>query len=414
TYKDVTNNFKTARFSETMKIRCKAEAGRFDTDEEAIDRIVLAKCQKARQIAFSCIETGQLAQAAKILVERKTILEARINQGLIANIELLEREKKLIDEIVCGLQASKNCGKQIQAQIQDYLKKRGVYSGAFQEKKFIIKEVIAAKDKTEPRRVNDELKNALLDLGLNENFQNRCQICFSEALANAVEHGCKNDINGSIEITAVFRRDEARIQIVDSGSGFDCRKLMENASKHPISERAGNPDEVKTRGRGIPLLLHYADQVLYNDQGNEILLTIKNRLPTGVITFDSQSLSGNDQKSDFNCNFEFKNHQVSGKEIVEIIVRGSLDMWNAAPRKAIIDMLRQNGVDSFILNINDVDYIDSSGLSFFILLLKLDQQSVGRKIIVNSNDHIYSILSLIGIDHLFIFAENTRAALQMF
>ncbi len=85
-------------------------------------------------------------------------------------------------------------------------------------------------------------------------------LCF-EALSNAVRHGCASDparrVTADLEVTG----DAVILTITDDGPGFDWR-----------AGTAATPSDDATGGRGLWILRRYADEVRFNDAGNQITI----------------------------------------------------------------------------------------------------------------------------------------------
>ena len=100
---------------------------------------------------------------------------------------------------------------------------------------------------------------------------------FREMVLNAMEHGAKFDPGQVIEVTAA-RTDRAIVfHIRDPGPGFD-RSQLEHAAK------TSDPDSVmsametreteglRSGGFGMLIVRQVVDEMVYNEQGNEVLL----------------------------------------------------------------------------------------------------------------------------------------------
>ena len=99
---------------------------------------------------------------------------------------------------------------------------------------------------------------------------------FRELLINAVEHGGKLDPEKKVELH--FMRTERSIvyYVRDPGQGFSLDKLPHAAISHP-----GDPIEhikirqelgIRPGGFGLLLLNNFADELIYNSKGNEVIL----------------------------------------------------------------------------------------------------------------------------------------------
>ena len=84
-----------------------------------------------------------------------------------------------------------------------------------------------------------------------------------EALNNAVIHGCQMDANRNIYAELQCGENVLRLKVADDGSGFDWQNFLYN--------NVANDD--KENGRGIKLYQLYADQIEFNNDGNQVVLT---------------------------------------------------------------------------------------------------------------------------------------------
>jgi serine/threonine-protein kinase RsbW len=92
------------------------------------------------------------------------------------------------------------------------------------------------------------------------------EVALIEALANAVQHGCKNDPTKVVEVCVAC--DESRrllIVIRDPGPGFD-----PSAIPNPVVGQ----NLFATHGRGIFLINQLVDEVHYEKGGTEIHMKI--------------------------------------------------------------------------------------------------------------------------------------------
>ncbi len=95
------------------------------------------------------------------------------------------------------------------------------------------------------------------------------RLCLEELLHNAMEHGNRCDRTKKVYITVKAEPKRAVIRVRDEGEGFDHRKLASRAEEPPgvLSER----------GRGLMSVRHYADELRFNREGNEVTLVFTAR-----------------------------------------------------------------------------------------------------------------------------------------
>ena len=100
---------------------------------------------------------------------------------------------------------------------------------------------------------------------------------FREMLLNAMRHGAKFDPTQYVEISYLRARHAVACRVKDPGQGFSLSELYHAAVSNPITdpirhlqfrEASGLPPG----GYGILLSRHLVDELIYNEQGNEVLL----------------------------------------------------------------------------------------------------------------------------------------------
>jgi len=88
-------------------------------------------------------------------------------------------------------------------------------------------------------------------------------VCVTEAVKNSVVHGNNSDISKLVTIEYSFTEHQVCFVVSDCGSGFNHYQVADPTL----------PDNIeKESGRGIFLMNCLADQVIYNDRGNEVSL----------------------------------------------------------------------------------------------------------------------------------------------
>ncbi|WP_204553543.1 ATP-binding protein [Bacillus ectoiniformans] len=97
------------------------------------------------------------------------------------------------------------------------------------------------------------------------------EVAFNEAVNNAVKHS-KNAGNPTVTVAVrVKERKRLLIRVKDQGCGFPAYETM-NRLNDAYSQSL--PDELlmKESGRGLMIMNQVMDKVIYNKQGNEVLL----------------------------------------------------------------------------------------------------------------------------------------------
>ena len=88
----------------------------------------------------------------------------------------------------------------------------------------------------------------------------------AEALGNAIRYGTGEDPTKVVRVRVELGRDVVRIHVQDGGNGFDRSHL-------PDPTRPENVE--REDGRGLFVIRHLVDDVVFNEKGNGICLTLR-------------------------------------------------------------------------------------------------------------------------------------------
>jgi anti-sigma regulatory factor (Ser/Thr protein kinase) len=102
-------------------------------------------------------------------------------------------------------------------------------------------------------------------------------MAFREMLTNAIEHGGRLDPNQEVEISYVRARHMVTCRISDPGEGFTLDEIPHAAVANPDDDPVRHVDYraaqgMRPGGFGVLLAQKLVDQLVYNEQGNEVLL----------------------------------------------------------------------------------------------------------------------------------------------
>lgn len=102
------------------------------------------------------------------------------------------------------------------------------------------------------------------------------------------------------------------------------------------------------------------------------------------------------------------------KGYVVLSLIGDLDMWTLPRAKEEIQKLIAEKKVKLVLDLEKTNYIDSSGLGFFIGTLKKLRDAGGELILINLNAYIYGIFQLIQLQHIIKTYDSLEEASKEF
>lgn len=107
----------------------------------------------------------------------------------------------------------------------------------------------------------------------------RLQVALSEALANAIIRGNREDSHKWVYVRAELGDQMINLHVTDEGDGFDPDTIPDACRAEALLESSG---------RGLYLIRHLVDDVRFNDRGNSICMTLR-RLGGGSTTSSAAS-----------------------------------------------------------------------------------------------------------------------------
>ena len=91
-------------------------------------------------------------------------------------------------------------------------------------------------------------------------------VAVTEAVNNAIQHGNQFDPSKKVNITYEVEGDNLMFSVQDEGPGFDYYNLPDPTAPENLE---------KPTGRGIFLMKHLADQVIFSDNGKTVEMYFK-------------------------------------------------------------------------------------------------------------------------------------------
>lgn len=113
------------------------------------------------------------------------------------------------------------------------------------------------------RMIESFIDNAKDSFHMDEDIYGNVMISVTEAVNNAIHHGCKSDPSRSVMLSMTLEQQAVRFRIQDGGPGFDMSQLPDPTKPENLEKPAG---------RGIFLMRHLADEVTFKDNGSTVEL----------------------------------------------------------------------------------------------------------------------------------------------
>ncbi|QQR95911.1 MAG: ATP-binding protein [Bacteroidota bacterium] len=112
-------------------------------------------------------------------------------------------------------------------------------------------------------RLVDDLKG---EHNIPEDAYGNILVAVTEAVNNAIQHGNKYNPNLKVKISYEVESDTISFAITDQGKGFDYYNLPDPTAPENLE---------KPTGRGVFLMKHLADQIIFSNNGSSVELFFK-------------------------------------------------------------------------------------------------------------------------------------------
>jgi anti-sigma regulatory factor (Ser/Thr protein kinase) len=150
-------------------------------------------------------------------------------------------------------------------------------------RKYIRAQILSQRPE-EAKEVVSEVLRAATELGFSDNRQHRIRLGLNEMLDNALQHGCKGRLDGTVVVDCDLTEDYARLIVTDDGPGFDAKRMLEEEERTCLMRRK--------RGRGLLLVHRMANRFeIDTRQGTRVEAVIEREAPGVVRVATNQSTS---------------------------------------------------------------------------------------------------------------------------
>jgi anti-anti-sigma factor len=257
---------------------------------------------------------------------------------------------------------------------------------------YVKKEVNIAKfsaDLSQLKAVRDFINRLCLQApGDCENLSNQLQLAINELFCNIVKHGYKGIEGGTVVIHGELKSDGILLEISDQGRSFDPREVEE-------PNLAGE----RENGFGWYLVKEISSTVAYEAKEAE----------TGwnhTKIFRKFMFEGIDMLLE----------HATDNNVLIITPKGqSLDAKDApAFKEEVINLITVNDLNRVVLDLQHLDFIDSSGLGTFLSVLRVLHSTGGELKLARMNKTIRTMFELVSMHKVFEIFNSTDEAVRSF
>ena len=117
--------------------------------------------------------------------------------------------------------------------------------------------------------IREFLNGVLAQTGLDQSDINKLELAVDEACSNVMEHAYGHDATKEVVVRVIFDEEEVRVNIIDTGRGFDPQSIPQADLERLVAER-------RSGGLGLRLMKSLVDEVRYEfepGQKNELHMT---------------------------------------------------------------------------------------------------------------------------------------------
>jgi anti-sigma B factor antagonist len=219
-----------------------------------------------------------------------------------------------------------------------------------------------------------------------------------------VVHGNNSDARQTVQLRIIWQPDNLMVEIIDHGAGPEFV---------PPESVWDTPDAERENGRGLDLMRRLSDGLILDETpggGLTVCLRFNINNPRSE-SADTRRPHGAVQMR----KGEVMELQVVTSEGVDVIhIAGRLDLVGANALKDEIRRRLQERPPQIVLNLKNVDFINSSGLGALVSVLKDVRLVGGRLILSDLAPYVQEIFTITQLANVFEIYLTEARALETF
>lgn len=148
-----------------------------------------------------------------------------------------------------------------------YTEPYGVYqANKLDREQLMKKDLQIPSDIGNLRLVEKAIDELSLELNLSDEIYGNVMVATMEATNNAIIHGNNSDPRKNVKIQILLDEKELNVHVEDQGLGFDYENVPDPTSPENLE---------KINGRGIFLMEHLSDEIVYREDGRIVVLKFR-------------------------------------------------------------------------------------------------------------------------------------------
>jgi anti-sigma B factor antagonist len=93
-----------------------------------------------------------------------------------------------------------------------------------------------------------------------------------------------------------------------------------------------------------------------------------------------------------------------------VTVSGEVDLWTVESLKDSLSACLDDGAHRLVVDLTEVDFIDSTGIGVLVAALRSARQAGGDLGLVVTHPHVSRILEITSLDKVFLLSEDVDGA----
>jgi serine/threonine-protein kinase RsbW len=227
------------------------------------------------------------------------------------------------------------------------------------------------------------------------------ELCFDEALTNAMMHGNKLDPSRKVKVSLFADSERWGAIIEDDGDGF---------RPEDVPRKDDEEYFVRESGRGIILMSGYVDEILYNSKGNRLFIAKRRQTNPDTIDMEAAVEAATVAMS-------MPLPTVTGP--VSVSVQGDVAVVEVlAPRLNETNVEDVRGAVAgtsqslLVLDLTRVEYVSSRGVTALVTARKAVEQRKGKLVVAGLQAGVREVLKSLGLLAIFKVVPDARSGMS--